>query len=177
MTVKDQEDWKIPHCASNWKNLKGYTIPLDKKAQEAVVMRSMIQKELMMKEKESKERELRALARKACSKRTGVAPPTAAMDSSDMIIDDEHEREDEKDNLPKETMEEKGRTRPNKNVDSKIHGATEQLGMTSPRDGPLEFEEDYFGLDQFLTEVNEGKKALEKVGPEESTKASAESSM
>nr|POE89519.1 isoform 2 of snw/ski-interacting protein [Quercus suber] len=82
----------------------------EQKAQEVVVMRSMIQKELMMKEKESKERELRALARKACSKRTGVAPPTAAMDSSDMIIDDEHEREDEKDNLPKETMEEKGRT-------------------------------------------------------------------
>ena len=53
--------------------------------------------------------------------------------------------------------------RPNKNVDSKIHGATEQLGMTSPRDGPLEFQEDYFGLDQFLTEVNEGKKTLEKV--------------
>uniref|UniRef100_A0A7N2R4N5 Uncharacterized protein n=1 Tax=Quercus lobata TaxID=97700 RepID=A0A7N2R4N5_QUELO len=230
-------------------------------------MRSMVQKELMMKEKESKERVLRALAQKARSERTGVAPPTAAMDSSDMRIDGEHEREDEKDNLPKETMEEReermlrekmldercqerererrleakdaametkkskitrdrdqdisekvalcmassaggaGRggmdpgfatddhynvydkalftaqptlstlySRPNKNFDSKIHGATEQLGMTSPRDGPLEFYEDYFGLDQFLTEVNEGKKALEKVGPEESTRASAESS-
>ena len=30
-------------------------------------------------------------------------------------------------------------SRPNKNVDSKIHGAIEQFGMTSPRDGPLEF--------------------------------------
>ena len=61
-----------------------------------------------MKEKESKEHELRALAQKARSKRTGLAPPTAAMDSSDMGIDDEHEREDEKDNLPKETMVERG---------------------------------------------------------------------
>ena len=47
------------------------------------------------------------MAQKARSERTGVAPPTAAMDSSDMRIDDEHEREDQKDNLPKETMEER----------------------------------------------------------------------
>ena len=31
ITVKDQQDWKIPPCISNWKNLKGYTIPLDKR--------------------------------------------------------------------------------------------------------------------------------------------------
>ncbi|KAK4708299.1 hypothetical protein R3W88_029224 [Solanum pinnatisectum] len=31
VTVKDQQDWKIPHCISNWKNPKGYTIPLDKR--------------------------------------------------------------------------------------------------------------------------------------------------
>ncbi|KAG8377743.1 hypothetical protein BUALT_Bualt08G0064700 [Buddleja alternifolia] len=31
-TVKDQQDWKkIPPCISNWKNPKGYTIPLDKR--------------------------------------------------------------------------------------------------------------------------------------------------
>lgn len=37
--MKDQQDWKIPHCISNWKNPKGYTIPLDKRlvaANEAV---------------------------------------------------------------------------------------------------------------------------------------------
>merc|ERR1740121_762399 len=27
----DQKDWKIPPCVSNWKNAKGYTIPLDKR--------------------------------------------------------------------------------------------------------------------------------------------------
>ncbi|GAB4821948.1 hypothetical protein N2152v2_008994 [Parachlorella kessleri] len=31
LTVKDQQDWKIPPCISNWKNAKGYTIPLDKR--------------------------------------------------------------------------------------------------------------------------------------------------
>jgi SNW domain-containing protein 1 len=107
VTVKDQQDWKIPPCISNWKNPKGYTIPLDKrlaadgrglqdvqindnfaklsealyvaeqKAREAVAMRSKVQKEMMMKEKERKEHELRALAEKARAERTGVAPPAA----------------------------------------------------------------------------------------------------
>jgi SNW domain-containing protein 1 len=31
LSVKDQADWKIPPCISNWKNPKGYTIPLDKR--------------------------------------------------------------------------------------------------------------------------------------------------
>ncbi|KAA8523157.1 hypothetical protein F0562_009580 [Nyssa sinensis] len=109
VTVKDQQDWKIPPCISNWKNPKGYTIPLDKrlaadgrglqevqindnfaklsealyvaeqKAREAVAMRSKVQKEMMMKEKERKEQELRALAQKARSERTGAAPPAAVV--------------------------------------------------------------------------------------------------
>ncbi|GAB2254315.1 hypothetical protein Droror1_Dr00022124 [Drosera rotundifolia] len=108
VTVKDQQDWKIPPCISNWKNPKGYTIPLDKrlaadgrglqevqindnfaklsealyvaeqKAREAVAMRSKVQKEMMMKEKERKEQELRALAQKARAERTGAAPAAAA---------------------------------------------------------------------------------------------------
>ena len=31
VTVKEQNEWKIPPCISNWKNPKGYTIPLDKR--------------------------------------------------------------------------------------------------------------------------------------------------
>ncbi|KAF5800784.1 putative SKI-interacting protein, SKIP [Helianthus annuus] len=32
LTVQDQKGcWKIPPCVSNWKNPKGYTIPLDKR--------------------------------------------------------------------------------------------------------------------------------------------------
>lgn len=29
LTAKDQQDWKIPPCISNWKNAKGYTIALE----------------------------------------------------------------------------------------------------------------------------------------------------
>lgn len=101
VTVKDQQDWKIPPCISNWKNPKGYTIPLDKrlaadgrglqevqindnfarlsealyvaenKAREAVEMRSKIQRELQTKEKEKKEQELRQLAQAARLERAG----------------------------------------------------------------------------------------------------------
>lgn len=28
LTVKDQQEWKVPPCISNWKNARGYTIPL-----------------------------------------------------------------------------------------------------------------------------------------------------
>lgn len=31
VTKEEQESWKIPPCISNWKNAKGYTIPLDKR--------------------------------------------------------------------------------------------------------------------------------------------------
>ncbi|CAN0879732.1 SNW/SKI-interacting protein [Linum grandiflorum] len=107
VTVKDQQDWKLPPCISNWKNPKGYTIPLDKrlaadgrglqdvhindnfaklceslyvaeqKAREAVAMRSKVQKEIVMKEKERKEEELRALAHKARAERIGTAAPSS----------------------------------------------------------------------------------------------------
>ncbi|GJS15494.1 SNW/SKI-interacting protein [Tanacetum coccineum] len=99
VTVKDQQDWKIPPCISKCKNPKWYMIPLDKrsaadarglqevqinanfaklsealyvveqKAREVVATRSKLQKDLMMKEKERKEQELHALAQKARSER------------------------------------------------------------------------------------------------------------
>ena len=30
-TAQDQKDWMIPPCISNWKNSRGFTIPLDKR--------------------------------------------------------------------------------------------------------------------------------------------------
>ncbi|XP_078161526.1 SNW/SKI-interacting protein A-like [Carex rostrata] len=135
VTVKDQQDWKIPPCISNWKNPKGYTIPLDKrlaadgrglqdvqindnfaklseslyvaeqKAREAVAMRSKVQKELQLKEKERKEQELRALAQKARSERTGIAPAPAGP----VLNDDEEMVDEEAPPRPqrRETREEK----------------------------------------------------------------------
>ncbi|XP_010939731.1 SNW/SKI-interacting protein A [Elaeis guineensis] len=333
VTVKDQQDWKIPPCISNWKNPKGYTIPLDKrlaadgrglqdvqindnfaklsealyvaeqKAREAVAMRSKIQKELMLKEKERKEQELRALAQKARSERTGIAPaPSAPLPADKNLLDDDmrvepHEqrketREEREERLQRDKLREErrrerererrleakeaamgkkskitrdrdrdisekvalgmantgaGRTgevmydqrlfnqdkgmesgfaaddqyniydkglftaqptlstlyRPKKDADADMYGgADEQLEKImktdrfkpdkaftgsserpsgSKRERPVEFEKpeenDPFGLDQFLTEVKKGKKAMEKIGGGGTMKASAGSSL
>jgi len=107
VTAKEQQDWKIPPCISNWKNAKGYTIPLDKrlaadgrglqqvhinenfsklaealyiadrKAREAVEMRASLEKKLAQKEKEGKEAKLRELAQKARDERAGFRPSGA----------------------------------------------------------------------------------------------------
>lgn len=106
VTAKEQSDWKIPPCISNWKNAKGYTIPLDKrlaadgrglqqvhinenfsklaealyiadrKAREAVEMRATLEKKVAQKEKEAKESKLRELAQKAREERAGIRPAT-----------------------------------------------------------------------------------------------------
>jgi SNW domain-containing protein 1 len=102
VTVKEQQEWRIPPCISNWKNAKGYTIPLDKrlaadgrglqqvhinenfaklsealyiadrKAREAVEMRSQMERKIAQKEKEKKEDHLRQLAQKAREERAGI---------------------------------------------------------------------------------------------------------
>jgi len=103
ITFDDQQAWKIPPCISNWKNNKGYTIPLDKRlsadgrglqevqindsfaklsdslyvaernAREEVMKRASIAKKIMVKEKEKREEELRNLAHKARQARANVA--------------------------------------------------------------------------------------------------------
>ncbi|KAH8409262.1 hypothetical protein KR009_011384 [Drosophila setifemur] len=102
VTVKEQKEWKIPPCISNWKNAKGYTIPLDKrlaadgrglqqvhinekfakmaealyiadrKAREAVEARAQLEKKLAQKEKEKKEDMLRMMAQRAREERAGL---------------------------------------------------------------------------------------------------------
>ncbi|KAF8442637.1 pre-mRNA-processing protein 45 [Terfezia claveryi] len=95
LTAADQEAWTIPPPISNWKNPKGYTVPLDKRlaadgrglqdvtindkfaqfaealftadrhAREEVRQRAMMQQKLAEKEKAAKEEHLRQLAQKA----------------------------------------------------------------------------------------------------------------
>jgi len=95
LTVKDQQDWKIPPMISNWKNNKGYVIPLDKRlaadgrglqdvqindgfaklaevlysaeqnAREEVAKRAEVEKRLKIIEKDKKEEMLRRLAQEA----------------------------------------------------------------------------------------------------------------
>eukprot|EP01035_Chromulina_nebulosa_P019516 gene19516-25412_t len=102
LTVADQQAWKIPPCISNWKNSKGFIIPLDKrlaadgrglqevtinnkfatlsealyvaerKASEDLRIRNTIRKKMAVQEKEDKEKELRDMATKARLERAGV---------------------------------------------------------------------------------------------------------
>jgi SNW domain-containing protein 1 len=103
LTAEDQEAWKIPPPVSNWKNPKGYTVPLDKRlaadgrglqdvtindkfaqfaealftadrhAREEVKQRALMQQRLAEKEKSQKEDHLRMLAQKAREERAGAS--------------------------------------------------------------------------------------------------------
>ncbi|KAJ7864864.1 SKIP/SNW domain-containing protein [Mycena olivaceomarginata] len=107
-TPAEQKEWMIPPCISNWKNNKGFTIPLDKRlaadgrglqdvhindnfakfsealfvadrhAREEVRQRSLMQQKLAQKEKDSKEENLRVLAQRAREERGGFAPKPTA---------------------------------------------------------------------------------------------------
>ncbi|PGH11928.1 pre-mRNA-processing protein 45 [Helicocarpus griseus UAMH5409] len=101
LTAEDQEAWRIPPPVSNWKNPRGYTVPLDKRlaadgrglqdvsindkfaqfaealftadrhAREEVKQRAQMQQKLAEKEKAQKEEHLRQLAQKARETRSG----------------------------------------------------------------------------------------------------------
>ncbi|KAA8574257.1 hypothetical protein EYC84_005756 [Monilinia fructicola] len=111
LTAEDQEAWKIPPPVSNWKNPKGYTVPLDKRlaadgrglqdvtindkfaqfaealftadrhAREEVKQRALMQQRLAEKEKAQKEEHLRMLAQKAREERAGAGAGSRRRDS------------------------------------------------------------------------------------------------
>lgn len=102
LTAEDQEMWKIPPTISNWKNPKGFTVPLDKRlaadgrglqditindkhaqfaeavkmaerhAREELQQRSLMQQRLAEKEKAQKDENLRSLAQKAREERAAA---------------------------------------------------------------------------------------------------------
>jgi SNW domain-containing protein 1 len=108
LTAEDQEMWKIPPPISNWKNPKGYTVPLDKRlaadgrglqditindkfaqfgealqaadrhAREEVKQRAIMQAE---KEKLQKEEHLRNLAKQAREERANATRRRSVSDS------------------------------------------------------------------------------------------------
>jgi len=103
LTAKDQKDWKIPPCVSNWKNVKGYTIPLDKrlqadgrnlqdvavndkfaalsedlylaerKAREEIKIRNDMIRQKKVRDEEQREQQLRDLAAQARTQRAELA--------------------------------------------------------------------------------------------------------
>jgi len=145
VTMKDQQDWKIPPCISNWKNIKGYTIPLDKRlaadgrglqevqisdnfaklseslyiaersAREEVEKRAAIQKKIAVKDKERKEDDLRALAQRAREERAA----TAGLAQQEPEPEQQEEAAAERDDLRQERKRERERERRLENKDGK----------------------------------------------------------
>jgi SNW domain-containing protein 1 len=113
LTKEEREQWNIPACISNWKNSRGYTIPLDKRlaadgrglrehtinsnfatlseslyvaekqARQEVRMRAQVQKKLAIQEKDRREEELRQLANQARLERSGLAVAATRKDDAD----------------------------------------------------------------------------------------------
>ena len=103
VTAQEQKEWMIPPCISNWKNNKGYTIPLDKRlaasgrgmqdvevndnfaqfaealnmadrhAREEVRQRNIMQQKIAAQEKAAREESLRMLAQRARDERAGIS--------------------------------------------------------------------------------------------------------
>ncbi|KAJ3046144.1 mRNA splicing protein [Rhizophlyctis rosea] len=124
VTAEEQKNWVIPPCISNWKNAKGYTIPLDKRlaadgrgvqdiqindnfaklsealfiadrhAREEVKIRGEMQAKLAEKEKREKEEKLRLLAQRAREERAGLVSGGGAVDSRGERGDHSEEEEE-----------------------------------------------------------------------------------
>ncbi|KAJ2844048.1 mRNA splicing protein, partial [Coemansia erecta] len=108
ITADEQKEWAVPPCVSNWKNIHGFTVSLDKrlatdgrgmeeltvndnfaKLSEALISaesharaeiseRAKIQQALAQREKESKEERLRLLAQRAREERATAATAATA---------------------------------------------------------------------------------------------------
>ncbi|KAJ1902466.1 mRNA splicing protein, partial [Coemansia sp. IMI 209127] len=109
ITADEQKEWAVPPCVSNWKNIHGFTVSLDKrlatdgrgmeelavndnfaKLSEALISaesharteiseRAKIQQALAQREKESKEERLRLLAQRAREERATAAAGAGAV--------------------------------------------------------------------------------------------------
>jgi len=124
VTVQDQQNWKIPPCISNWKNIKGYTIPLDKRlaadgrglidvqvnpnfaklsealytteqvARQNIEARAKMQQRAAAKKKAAKEQELDEMARKAHEEIAALAERRGASELTEEDIEKREEREE-----------------------------------------------------------------------------------
>ena len=126
LTKEERDKWNIPACISNWKNTRGYTIPLDKRlaadgrglrehtinpnfatlseslyvaegqARQEVRMRAQVQKKLALQEKNQREEELRNLANQARLERSGLSGANAPVGASGPAVDSDEEEESQR---------------------------------------------------------------------------------
>eukprot|EP00930_Biecheleria_cincta_P058787 TRINITY_DN44589_c0_g1_i1.p1 TRINITY_DN44589_c0_g1~~TRINITY_DN44589_c0_g1_i1.p1 ORF type:complete len:548 (-),score=125.41 TRINITY_DN44589_c0_g1_i1:120-1763(-) len=122
LTAQDQKDWKIPPCVSNWKNAKGYTIPLDKrlnadgrslqdvavndkfaaisedlylaerKAREEIKIRNDMMRQKKVREEEIRETQLRDLAAQARQQRSELESAPMVEGESSKEAEDRRQR-------------------------------------------------------------------------------------
>ncbi|KAL3944505.1 MAG: hypothetical protein SGBAC_001426 [Bacillariaceae sp.] len=125
LTKEERDKWNVPACISNWKNTRGYTIPLDKRlaadgrglrehtinpnfatlseslyvaegqARQEVRLRAQVQKKLAMQERDKREEELRELANQARLERSGLPEQTETIDRPPTPEDSNGEEEEE----------------------------------------------------------------------------------
>mmetsp|Transcript_38037 Transcript_38037/g.42630 ORF Transcript_38037/g.42630 Transcript_38037/m.42630 type:complete len:615 (-) Transcript_38037:52-1896(-) len=121
LTKEERDQWNVPACISNWKNTRGYTIPLDKRlaadgrglrehtinsnfatlseslyvaerqARQEVRLRSQVQKKLTMQEKDRRENELRELANQARLDRSAVGVSVGRSAGGIVVGDDNND--------------------------------------------------------------------------------------
>ncbi|KAL3083353.1 hypothetical protein niasHS_011155 [Heterodera schachtii] len=121
VSAKEQADWKIPPCISNWKNPKGYTVALDKrlaadgrglqqvhinenfakmaealsiaerKAREAVETRAQMERRIAQNKKTEQEKRMRELAQNARLARAQALKKTEDEDTN--ALEEAKERE------------------------------------------------------------------------------------
>ncbi|KAE8775964.1 GAMYB-binding protein [Hordeum vulgare] len=165
----DQSDWKVPPCVSNWKNPKGYSIPLDKRqlapsdgrrtqgdtitgnfarlakamyVAEMKAREAVLARKTMQQELQRKEKERREqeLRRLAKEARANRADAEAPPAAD------------------KKRSAKTGRSKPGKG----LSGGAQKIMASVKRERPVGLEEpekggDPFDLDQFISQVKKGK--------------------
>ncbi|MBW03132.1 SNW domain-containing protein 1, partial [Eschrichtius robustus] len=185
MTVKEQQEWKIPPYISNWKNAKGYTVPLDKRlAADGRGLQTVhinenfakLAETLYIADRKAREAvETQSQGEKRAGIKTHVEKEYGEARERDEIRHDRRKERWHDRNLSRAAPDERLKLQINENRDI---SEVIVLGVPNPwtsnevqydqrlfnqskdrrrrgREGPVQFEEDPFGLDKFLEEAKQ----------------------
>ena len=162
VSVKEQEAWKIPPCISNWKNAKGYTVPLDKrlssnglatdpgpltdkfqklqdalflaekKARQEVEMRASVEKRRAELKKQAKENELKALAQQALEEHKRAINEDKQARSDESDEDDPETRDEIRRELAREREKGRNTAKGKKTKRERERDITEKIVLGQP---------------------------------------------
>ncbi|KAL7751562.1 mRNA splicing protein [Sorochytrium milnesiophthora] len=176
VTKEQQAEWNIPPCISNWKNAKGFTIPLDKRlaadgrglqethindgfakfsealliaerhAREEVRQRASMQQKLAQKEKLFKEDNLRQLAQRAREERAGIVPSGDAGGRREASSSPPHQRRGRSSSPDSGDDDRRGR-HGDREEDDKAYKEREEIRRDKARQLQKEFRMSHMGQD------------------------------